>query len=213
MEEKNICVIDYKLGGNIFNVLNALESIGAKPYLSSDAQEINQAKKVLFPGVGSFSQSMGQINKLGLVEVIKEKALSGIPFLGICVGMQVMFEEGTESSNGSCKGLGIFKGIVDKFAEKADLKIPHMGWNRINTQDQSPLLKGITEDERFYFVHSFKANKLDKELNPGAQFAFSDYGEEFISHIWNGKNLFAAQFHPEKSGSSGLKFLQNFVEL
>ncbi len=213
MANSRICVIDYKLGGNIFNVLSALKLIGAEAYTSSKASEIEAAEKIIFPGVGSFSQSMNEIKKLGLNQVIASKACSGIPFLGICVGMQVMFEKGTESEAESSDGLGLFKGIVDKFPENLKLKIPHMGWNQVQQGPQNPLFEGIDNNENFYFVHSYKASMDNKLKNPQAQFASSSYGQDFISHIWNGKNLFAVQFHPEKSGQAGLKLLSNFLRL
>jgi imidazole glycerol-phosphate synthase subunit HisH len=215
-----ITVIDYKYGGNIFSVLNSLENLGIQTRLSSNPDEIKSAKKILFPGVGSFETAMNQINNLGLAEIIKNKALDGTYFLGICVGMQVLFSHGQESVNSAgCKGLEIIPGEINKFSSKAP-KIPHMGWNQIHfppSNQSNPLFEGISDDDNLYFVHSYRAgvenipaikNKFSK-----SSFSLTEFGDEFISAWWNGENLFACQFHPEKSGEKGLKILQNFAYL
>lgn len=215
-----ITVIDYKYGGNIFSVMNSLASLGIQAQISSDPQQISSAHKILFPGVGSFETAMQQIHNLKLQEVILDKALSDTPFLGICVGMQVMFEYGSESQSGKAiQGLGILAGTVSKFTSKAE-KIPHMGWNHVNLLENTksnPLFIGINNHSDFYFVHSYRA---DAELIPAisqnypeAQFATTEFGDNFISHFWNGRKLFACQFHPEKSGPNGLKLLENFARL
>lgn len=214
-----ITVIDYKYGGNIFSVLNSLENLGIKSHLSSEHDEIKKAQKIIFPGVGSFQTAMDQLEKLGLKEIITQKALDGTWFLGICVGMQVLFDHGAESTSpeGS-KGLGIIPGSVNKFSKQAP-KIPHMGWNQINFLDQfsNPLFNGISEKEDFYFVHSYRVSTENipaiKSKFPQSSFVTSEFGDEFICSWWDGKKLFACQFHPEKSGKNGLKILENFANL
>jgi len=214
-----ITVIDYKYGGNIFSVLNSLEILGIKSILSSDPDEINIAQKIIFPGVGSFQTAMEQIENLGLKKIITQKALDGTWFLGICVGMQVLFEHGAEgSSPDGSKGLGIIPGSVNKFCSRAP-KIPHMGWNQINFtgNNTNPLFKGISDHEDFYFVHSYRASSENipaiKNKFPNSSFITTEFGTEFISSWWNGERLFACQFHPEKSGENGLKILENFANL
>lgn len=220
---EKICIIDYK-AGNVFSVVNTLNALGANSYVSSNPEEIKNASKIIFPGVGSFEASMQELNKLELTELIKEQALSGKPFLGICVGMQVLFEHGTEHFKGddpehTIPGLGIFAGTVDKFASK-DLKIPHMGWNQIASENgsiKSPIFNGLSADSNFYFVHSYKVDDKHRQANlerfPKLETIKTSYSENFISSIWNGENLFACQFHPEKSGSNGLKIIENFINL
>lgn len=208
-----ICIIDYK-GGNIFSVQNTVNHLGAESYLSSDPQEIAQAEKILFPGVGSFDSAMKHIKELGLAQVIQEKAISGIPFLGICVGMQVLFESGSEGEQ-KTKGLGLLKGTIDKFAKKDKIKIPHMGWNqvRLASDSKNPLFKKIENNSDFYFVHSYMAEVSKCTQDKDFEIISTNYGTDFISSIWNGKNLFACQFHPEKSGENGLRVIKNFIEL
>ena len=210
--KKKVCIVDYK-GGNIFSVQNTLNKLGAESFLSSDPKEIEKAEKIIFPGVGSFQSAMEHINELGLKEVLISKANSGIPFLGICVGMQVLFEKGSESTGTEVEGLGIFPGTIEKFKfNDPKLKIPHMGWNQVNTpSSENPLFKGIENNSDFYFVHSYMAKKPEKDEAYLA--SLSNYGYDFISSIWNRENLFACQFHPEKSAENGLKVIQNFLSL
>jgi glutamine amidotransferase len=215
-----ITVIDYKYGGNIFSVLNSLDKLGIKTQLSSNPTEIQEAKKILFPGVGSFETAMNQIDKLGLTEIIKAKTLDGSYFLGICVGMQVLFSHGQEGTQiEGCKGLDIIPGLVNKFSPKAP-KIPHMGWNQIHFSDtlsQNPLFEGVSDGDDLYFVHSYRAGIENipeiKSKFPKSSFALTEFGDKFISSWWNGEKLFACQFHPEKSGEKGLKILKNFSQL
>lgn len=214
-----ITVIDYKCGGNVFSVLNSLNSLGIDCQLSSEPDEIKKASKILFPGVGSFQTAVEQIEKLELKDIISQKALDGTWFLGICVGMQVLFEHGDEgSSQEGSKGLGIIPGSVKKFSKQAP-KIPHMGWNQIKFTDKvsNPLFKGISDKEDFYFVHSYRAGSENiqaiKSKFPQSSFILTEFGDEFISSWWNGEKLFACQFHPEKSGKNGLKILENFASL
>ena len=208
-----ICIIDYKSGGNIFSVNNSLEHIGAITQISSDPKDVLQADKIFFPGVGSFSQAIESLHKLGLYDAIKQQINAGIPTLAICVGMQSLFNYSTEGSAPS-KGLEIIPAAVEKFgfnSKNFDLKIPHMGWNAVHVEHQTnPLFKGIPQDTHFYFIHSYRVSI--QEI-PNYQISSTEYGEKFISHIWNGTNLHACQFHPEKSGEAGLALLENFMKL
>lgn len=211
-----ITIIDYKTGGNIFSVKNSLEYLGIESQITSEVNEIQAAKKLLFPGVGSFAKAMEQIKELKLDQVIIEKAKSGTPFLGICVGMQVLFEKGLE--DGENKGLGIIPGAVSSFDLNTDFKVPHMGWNKVDYHQGNPLFKDIENHSDFYFVHSYRVAKDETEKNieskfSNAKIASCNYQKDFIASFWDGNNLFASQFHPEKSGENGLKVLQNFSNL
>lgn len=209
-----ICIIDYKTGGNIFSVQNSLKHIGANSYISSDPSEVLKADKIFFPGVGSFYQAIESLKKLGLDQALKEKINGNIPTLSICLGMQVLFSSSTEVPEEiqakEISGLDIIPAKVTKF-NSTKLKIPHMGWTSVYNEDSSnPLFKGIPNESQFYFVHSYRVNytKLSNY-----SLSTSAYGEKFISAIWNQKNLFACQFHPEKSAESGLELLKNFANL
>lgn len=211
-----ILIIDYKKGGNIFSLANSLLNKSIDFQISSSKEEIAKASKIIFPGVGSFATAMNQLKVLGLTEVIKDKIKQDIPFLGICVGMQVLFERGEEGGNIS--GLEIIPGSVTKFKEDNTHKIPQIGWNKThNTNNKNPLFKGIKNDSYFYYVHSYKVSINEKEKItkkfPYASFTETEYGEKYISSFWDGKNFFATQFHPEKSGEDGLRLLRNFAEL
>ena len=212
-----IVVIDYGMG-NLRSVAKALESAGANEVrVSSDAGIIQQADKVVLPGVGAIKEAMRELKRLGLIKVINKNIFKK-PFLGICLGLQLLFERSEEG--GRVRGLGVFKGTVRRFPDK--LKVPHMGWNQINIKyqisnikntNQKPnisnlFLKNIPDNSFFYFCHSYYAAPQDKNIIA----ATTDYGLEFASAIRK-DNLFACQFHPEKSQSLGLKLLKNFVEL
>jgi len=208
-----ILVIDYKKGGNVFSVANSLEHLGVDFKVTSDKKAISKAEKLIFPGVGSFQTAMDQLETLNLKEVIKERISSDIPFLGICVGMQVLFEKGLE--NGEHQGLGVIPGDVTKFQEDKNHKIPQIGWNQVRAfNPENPLFKGMDEASYFYFVHSYRVSKIESTKitakYPNSSFSITEYGDKFISSFWNGKNLFATQFHPEKSGEKGLQVLNNF---
>ncbi len=221
-----ICIIDYKSGGNIFSVNNSLQHIGAKTLISSDPADVLKAEKIFFPGVGSFAKAIESLKSLGLYEAIKKQIAAGVPTLAICVGMQSLFTYSTESGSSrhceeqqSCNevispGLNIVPGAVEKFgtsSENFSLKIPHMGWNAVHQENpENPLFKGIKQDTHFYFVHSYRVKYQDFN---SYQIATTEYGEKFISNIWNGSNLHACQFHPEKSGEAGLKLLKNFLDI
>jgi len=206
-----ICIIDYKTGGNIFSVNNSLEYIGAKPIITSDPEEILRADKIIFPGVGSFKVAAEQISKLGIADALKKAREKKIPILGICVGMQIMFEAGTEGSRS--EGLGFYKGTVEEF-KTTKLKIPHMGWNEVDfsQSNTNPLTKNINNRSSMYFVHSYRV-EAEPKLNPEASIATTDYAGKFIAHIWDGGTTWGSQFHMEKSGEAGLEMLRSFIKL
>lgn len=195
-----IAVVDYG-AGNIFSVKNALDYLGFDSKLVSDKDKIKSADAVILPGVGAFPAAMDMLNKSGLVDTIKEEATKK-PFLGICLGMQLIFEKGYEFEE--CDGLGLISGSVCKMEEK-DLIIPHMGWNKLEKLNDCPLLMNIGDNEYVYFVHSYKAHCDDKNIS-----AYCEYGERVPALVHDGKFVYGAQFHPEKSGETGLKILRNF---
>lgn len=195
-----IAVVDYG-AGNIFSVKNALDYLGFDSKLVSDKDKIKSADAVILPGVGAFPAAMDMLNKSGLVDTIKEEATKK-PFLGICLGMQLIFEKGYEFEE--CDGLGLISGSVRKMEEK-DLIIPHMGWNKLEKLNDCPLLMNIGDNEYVYFVHSYKAHCDDKNIS-----AYCEYGERVPALVHDGKFVYGAQFHPEKSGETGLKILRNF---
>lgn len=195
-----IAIVDYG-AGNIFSVKNALDYLGFENELVSDAEKIKSADAVILPGVGAFPSAMEMLNKSGLVETIKEEATKK-PFLGICLGMQLIFDKGYEFEE--CDGLGMISGTVQKMEEK-DLIIPHMGWNKLEKLNNCPLLENIGDDEYVYFVHSYKAHCNDKNIS-----AYCEYSGRVPALVYGGKFVYGAQFHPEKSGETGLKILKNF---
>ncbi len=198
-----IAIIDYG-AGNLQSVKNALDYLKVKSIITSNANDIIKAKKVIFPGVGSFGDGIRALNETDLIDPIMKVIEDNKPFLGICLGMQVLFEKSEESPG--VEGLGIFEGTVKKF--KGDLKIPQIGWNQIKIQKESRLLEGVKDKSFFYFVHSYYADPEDKEI----ALAATDYGREFVSAVEK-DNIFALQFHPERSGEIGLKILENFCKL
>ena len=200
MSEK-IVIIDYGMG-NLHSVNKAMKYVGAEVEVTSEVTKIAKADKVILPGVGAFGDCMLNLEKYGLVPVIKETLASGKPFLGICLGLQLLFE-GSEEAPG-IQGLGFFKGQVEKI--KTDLKVPHMGWNSLILKTPSPLL-AKTADGYVYFVHSFHAVPEDK----GIITAVCNYGTEVTAAVGRG-NVQAVQFHPEKSSKVGLGILQSFKE-
>ena len=200
MSEK-IVIIDYGMG-NLHSVNKAMKYVGAEVEVTSEVTKIAKADKVILPGVGAFGDCMINLEKYGLVPVIKETLASGKPFLGICLGLQLLFE-GSEEAPG-IQGLGFFKGQVEKI--KTDLKVPHMGWNSLILKTPSPLLTKAA-DGYVYFVHSFHAVPEDK----GIITAVCNYGTEVTAAVGRG-NVQAVQFHPEKSSKVGLGILQSFKE-
>ena len=196
-----IAIIDYG-AGNIFSVKNALDYIGSASVLTSDKNVINSADRIILPGVGAFPDAMNKLKESGLDILLKEQAEQK-PFLGICLGMQMLFDESEEFSD-TC-GLGLISGKVEKIETK--FKLPHMGWNSLVKTKDSKLLQGINTDDTVYFVHSFKANTVDKNIS-----AYCEYGTK-IAGLVEKENVFGAQFHPEKSGEIGIKILKNFCNL
>lgn len=195
-----IAIIDYG-AGNIFSVKNALDYLGLENCLTSDKDFIKSADKIILPGVGAFPSTMKMLENSGLVETIKSEATKK-PFLGICLGMQLIFEKGYEFEE--CDGLGLIKGSVNKM-ENTDLIIPHMGWNKLEVLNNCRLLDGLGDNEYVYFVHSYKAECDDKNIS-----AYCEYDGRVPALVHDGKYVYGAQFHPEKSGETGLKILKNF---
>ena len=200
MSEK-IVIIDYGMG-NLHSVNKALKAVGAEVEVTSQAAAIASADKIILPGVGAFGDCMTNLEKYGLVPVIQEVLASGKPFLGICLGLQLLFE-GSEEAPG-VKGLGYFKGQVERI--KTGLKVPHMGWNSLRLKTPSPLLSKV-DGEYVYFVHSFQAVPEDANII----IAVCDYGTEVTAAVGKG-SVQAVQFHPEKSSKVGLGILQAFKE-
>ena len=198
-----IAIIDYG-AGNIFSVKNALDYLGLESELVKDKEAVKAADAVILPGVGAFPAAMDMLNKSGLVDTIKEEAAKK-PFLGICLGMQLIFEKGYEFEE--TDGLGLIGGSVIKM-EEPDLIIPHMGWNKLEKLNDCPLLESVGDNEFVYFVHSYKAQCDDKNIA-----AYSEYGGRVPALVYDGKYVYGAQFHPEKSGETGLKILKSFGEL
>lgn len=200
-----IALIDYGMG-NIKSVSKALETTGTDVKITQSPEDIRNAKAIVLPGVGAFRDCMKNLSKLELISVIKEQILKGKPYLGICLGMQILFTESEEF--GLCKGLDIFKGKVVRFQLSQGYKIPHMGWNTVKFHKKSRLLEEIKDNSYFYFVHSYYVSPEDSKVVAGV----TDYGVEFTSMIIH-ENIFATQFHPEKSQKIGLTLLRNFVKI
>ena len=200
-----IAIIDYG-AGNLQSVKKAFDFIGAESVITDNPEVINACDRVLLPGVGSFGDAMDSMAKNGLVETVKQNALSGKPFLGICLGLQLLFEESEESPG--VKGLGIFKGKIKKFSPDMGLKIPHIGWNSLEIKQNDTLFKGIPENSYVYFVHSYYLHAEDEKDIA----AITNYGIDFHSAVGK-NNIFATQFHPEKSGDVGLQILKNFASM
>ncbi|MBU0533880.1 MAG: imidazole glycerol phosphate synthase subunit HisH [Candidatus Omnitrophica bacterium] len=201
-----ITVIDYGTG-NLRSVSKALETVGAETKVSDKPEDIVFAKAIVLPGVGAFYRGMENINKLGILPAILEAIRNNKPFLGICLGLQLLFSESEE--HGICKGLDIIKGKVKKF--EPNVKIPHMGWNQLRyqkTEDRRQIFNGIPDNSYFYFDHSYYVEPEDKNTI----IATTRYGKDFVSAV-NKDNIWGVQFHPEKSSDLGLKILENFVKL
>lgn len=199
-----IAIIDYG-AGNLHSVQNALNYLGASNIVTNDREKILNAGKVILPGVGSFGKAMEALRSLGLDKAVIGAAKAGKPVLGICLGLQLLFEESEESPG--VKGLGILKGKFVKIPE-CGLKIPHMGWNNIYLTKKSRILSGLGENPYVYFVHSYY---LEAE-NPEDVAAYTEYGKRLDIAVERG-NVSATQFHPEKSGAAGMKILDNFIKL
>ncbi len=200
-----IAIIDYGMG-NLRSVQKGFERVGHEAVVTRDAKTILSAAKVVLPGVGAFSDCMRNLEEYGLIDAVKQSVASGKPFLGICLGLQLLFTESEEF--GISKGLDIIKGRVVRFRlPDATLKIPHMGWNTITVRRRPPALTDVPEGSHFYFVHSFHVVPEDE----GVIATTTGYGIEFVSSIWK-DNVFATQFHPEKSQELGLSILKHFGE-
>lgn len=200
-----IAIIDYD-AGNLRSVEKALFSLGEEAVITRNQEEIFSADKVVLPGVGAFGDAMEKLNQYGLTDVIRQVAAKGTPFLGICLGLQLMFESSEESP--SAEGLGLLKGRILRFPDRPGFKVPHMGWNSLDIRPDSRLFSGISPGEYVYFVHSYYL----KAENEEAVAAAAEYGVRIHAAVEWG-NLYACQFHPEKSGDTGLKILKNFVDL
>ena len=200
-----IAIIDYD-AGNLKSVEKALQSIGEDTIVSRDREEILRADKVILPGVGSFGDAMQKLRDYKLDEVIKEVTESGKPFLGICLGLQLLFERSEETPG--VEGLGILKGEILRIPDHEGLKIPHMGWNSIDVKEGSRLFKGVSNNSYVYFVHSYYL-QAENENDVAATTEYITHVHASVEH----DNIFACQFHPEKSGDVGLRILKNFCEL
>lgn len=200
-----IAIIDYGVG-NLFSAEKAFAALGADVRVTSDESTIRQADKIVLPGVGAFGDCMKNLEESGLIPVLKESVAAGKPLLGICVGLQVLFD-GSEESPGA-KGLGLIHGMVKKI-QAPGLKVPHMGWNSIKVREpreKLDLFRGLSDKPYVYFVHSYHAVPDDKSVIT----ATTEYGETLTAAVAQG-NFLATQFHPEKSGDVGLQILRNFI--
>lgn len=201
-----IAIIDYGVG-NLFSLVSSLKSIGVEAVVTSDVETIKKADKLILPGVGAFADAAKKLRDSGLDKIVIEETEKGKPLMGICLGMQMLFEKSFEY--GEHQGLGLIKGQVVPMAGKIpeNLKIPHIGWNALKFKKQSPIFKYINEDDCVYFVHSYYAENCDSNL-----IASCEYGKELTAAVQK-NNIYGCQFHPEKSGSVGLKILKAFSEI
>ncbi|HID23879.1 MAG TPA: imidazole glycerol phosphate synthase subunit HisH [Planctomycetaceae bacterium] len=200
-----ITVVDYGMG-NLRSVQKAFEKLGVRAEISSDPDRVARAGMLVLPGVGAFCDAMEELRRRDLIAPIRDHIQADRPFLGICLGLQLLFDVSFEA--GQWEGLGIIPGQVVRFQDAPGLKVPHMGWNRVRFVGESPLRDGIPDGSYFYFVHSYYVVPQD----PTVVTAQTDYGVWFTSMIRRG-NLFATQFHPEKSQRLGLRMLENFAKL
>ena len=196
-----IAIIDYGMG-NLRSVQKALEKVGAKTLITHDAPAIEKSEKIVLPGVGAMKPAMEQLQKLKLIEPIKRVIEKGKPFLGICLGLQLLFEESDEG--GRVSGIGVLKGSVKKFTQG---KVPHMGWNQLKIKNKdAEIFKGVNEGSNVYFCHSYYVQPQDSKTIA----SLTEYGIDFVSSV-SFNNVFGVQFHPEKSQKIGLQVLRNFV--
>lgn len=197
-----IAIIDYGVG-NLLSVKKALDYLNIPSEVTDNKNKIRESSAIILPGVGAFPDAMKSLHKRGLVEVIKEESQKK-PFLGICLGMQLLFDKSYEFCE--CDGLGLIEGEIIKLSS-TELKIPHMGWNSLKILNSCPLTKGLKDGDYVYFVHSYRAKTDDKNIN-----AYTEYGERVPALVSSG-NIYGAQFHPEKSSNVGLDILKEFGEL
>ena len=200
-----IAIIDYD-AGNLKSVEKALQSLGEDVLVTRDRQELLSADKVILPGVGNFGDAMEKLECFGLVNVIQDVIRQGKPFLGICLGLQLLFERSEEAPG--VKGLGILKGEILRIPDGDGLKVPHIGWNSLKLQNQGRLFAGLEEEPYVYFVHSYYLKAADPQIVK----AVTEYGVPIDASVEQG-NVYACQFHPEKSSRTGLAILKNFAEL
>lgn len=200
-----VAIIDYGVG-NLFSLRSSFAAIGAEAEVTSDPETIRRADRVILPGVGAFGDAADKLRETGLDKAVQEEAARGKPLMGICLGMQLLFERSVEY--GEHKGLGLLKGEIRPIAERipADLKIPQMGWNALKIVRESPLFKYTKDGEYVYFVHSYSAVDCEDSL-----LASTEYGADLTACVGKG-NVFGCQFHPEKSGETGLRMLKAFCE-
>ena len=201
-----IAVIDYGVG-NLFSLQSSLHAVGAEAVVTADETVLRKADKILLPGVGAFEDAARKLREGGLAELVKELAGEGMPLLGICLGMQLLFDRSYEY--GEHQGLGLVPGTVRPISDAipTGLKIPHIGWNALHMKKESPLFSGIREGDCVYFVHSYYAADCDESV-----IATAEYGAELTAAVQR-ENVFGCQFHPEKSGTVGLAILRAFAEL
>ncbi len=200
-----VAIIDYD-AGNIRSVEKAVRYLGKEAVVTSDPEKILAADRVILPGVGAFGDAMKRLHAMGLVEVIRQVAERGTPFLGICLGLQLLFEKSEESPG--VAGLGLLRGEILRLPELPGLKVPHIGWNSLKYPNPGRLFRGIPEDSYVYFVHSYYLKAQDE----GIVTATTEYGTLVHASVESG-NLFACQFHPEKSSETGLTILENFLSI
>lgn len=200
-----ITIVDYQMG-NLRSVSKAIERVGEATLITSDPRQIAAADKLILPGVGGFKDAIAELRRRNLADPIREFIESGRPFLGICLGLQLLFDSSDEG--GKHEGLGIIPGEVVRFPNIAGMKVPHMGWNQVQIEQPTPLMQGIQPGTHFYFVHSYYVKPTDPQVTA----VTADYGNPFCAAIWR-DNLHATQFHPEKSQENGMQLLKNFVSL
>jgi imidazole glycerol-phosphate synthase subunit HisH len=200
-----IAIIDYQMG-NLRSVQKGFERVGHAAAITSDPVILAKASKLVLPGVGAFADAIGELRRRELVEPIRDAIAEGKPFLGICLGLQLLFDRSYE--DGQHEGLGILRGEVRRFEIPPEYKVPHMGWNQVQFARRAPIFAGIPDGTHFYFVHSYYVVPEDETVVDGR----ASYPDPFCATIWR-DNLFATQFHPEKSQRDGLRVLQNFAEL
>ena len=201
-----VAIIDYGVG-NLFSLRSSLKEIGAEAVVTSDEKMIAEADRIILPGVGAFEDAARKLRDSGMADVVKREAAAGKPMMGICLGMQLMFDVGYEY--GVHEGLGLIRGSVRPIADviPEGYKIPHIGWNLLKFKGDSPLFKYIKENDYVYFVHSYYAAECDESV-----IAVTEYGADLTAAVANG-NVYGCQFHPEKSGEVGMKILKAFMEL
>lgn len=200
-----VAILDYD-AGNLKSVKKALEWLGEEAVITRDFHTVQQADRVILPGVGSFGTAMDQIKKYELHKVISEVIRAGVPFLGICLGLQLLFE-GSEECDG-VEGLGILRGGIVRLPKESGLKIPHIGWNSLTLQNNGRLFAGLEGQPYVYFVHSYYLRAED----PGIVTAVAEYGAAIHASVEQGR-IFACQFHPEKSSETGMRILKNFLDV